>query len=136
LFAGGFGIASNYSYTASDIKENIPTVNPYPIEGLMKHNGGVTLWYENGGYEARLSANYHSAFVRNPTWGAGQLILNGAETWVGLALAKQLTPHLQLRFGIDNLTNQKVVYTSANNPFQQEVTEFGRRFNLGLSFKL
>jgi iron complex outermembrane receptor protein len=136
LFAGGFGIASNYSYTASDIKENIPTFNPYPIEGLMKHNGGVTLWYENGGYEARVSANYHSAFVRNPTWGAGQLILNGAETWVGLALAKQLTPNVQLRFGIDNLTNQKVVYTSANNPFQQEVTEFGRRFNLGLSFKL
>ena len=136
LFTGGFGIASNYAYTASNIKENIPTVNPYPVEGLMKHNAGVTAWYEQGGYEARVSANYHSDFVRNPTWGAGQLLVNGAETWVGLALAKQLTPHLQLRFGIDNLTNQKVVYTAANNPFQQEVTEFGRRFNLGLSYKL
>jgi outer membrane receptor protein involved in Fe transport len=47
-----------------------------------------------------------------------------------------LTPQIQLRFGIDNLTNQKAVYTSANIPVQQEVTEFGRRFNLGLSFKL
>jgi hypothetical protein len=28
----------------------------------------VTLWYEKAGYEARLSANYHSKFVRNPTW--------------------------------------------------------------------
>ena len=135
LFAGGFGIASNYSYTSSDIKENIPVGNPFPIEGLMKHNGGVTVWYEQNGYEARLNANAHSKFVRNPGW-SPNLLENGAETWVGLTLAKQLTPQIQLRFGVDNLTNQKVVYTEANNPYRQEVTESGRRFNLGLSFKL
>ena len=132
----GLGIFSSYAYTTSNIKEQTPAVNPYPIEGLMKSNGGVTLWYEKAGYEARLSANYHSKFARNPTWGAGQLIMNEAETYLTLNLAKQLTPNLQLRFGIDNLTNQKAVYTSANNPGQQEVTEFGRRFNLGLTFKL
>ncbi|MYN17186.1 TonB-dependent receptor [Rugamonas sp. FT107W] len=132
----GLGIASNYAYTTSNIHEKTPSVNPYPIEGLMKSNGGVTLWYEKAGYEARISANYHSAFVRNPTWGAGQLIMNEAETYLTLNLAKQLTPNVQLRFGIDNLTNQKAVYTSANIPVQQEVTEFGRRFNLGLSFKM
>ncbi|NVM75275.1 TonB-dependent receptor [Duganella sp. SG902] len=132
----GLGIFSSYSYTTSNIKEQTPAVNPYPIEGLMKSNGGVTLWYEKAGYEARLSANYHSKFARNPTWGAGQLIMNEAETYLTLNLSKQLTPNLQLRFGIDNLTNQKAVYTSANNPGQQEVTEFGRRFNLGLTYKL
>ncbi|MFZ6767376.1 TonB-dependent receptor [Undibacterium sp. Di26W] len=132
----GLGVYSNYAYTESDIKENMPSVNPFPIEGLMKHNGGLTVWYEKAGYEARLSANYHSAFVRNPTWAAGQLILNGAETYLTLNLSKQITPQLQVRFGIDNMTNQKVVYTSANNPYQQEVTEFGRRFNLGLTYKM
>ncbi|ELX10465.1 TonB-dependent receptor [Janthinobacterium sp. HH01] len=134
-FDNGFGVSSNYSFTNSDIKESFPTANPFPIEGLMKHNGGVTLWYEKNGFEARTSANYHSKFVRNPTWGAGQLIENGAETYLTLNVAQQLTKQLQLRFGIDNLTNQKVVYTSANIPQQQEVTEFGRRFNLGLSYK-
>ncbi|GAC1610007.1 MAG: TonB-dependent receptor [Aquirhabdus sp.] len=132
----GLGITSNYTYTTSHIKENMPAGNPFPVEGLMKSNGGVTLWYEKAGYEARISANYHSAFVRNPTWSAGQLILNGAETYVTLNLAKQLTTQLQIRFGVDNLTNQKVVYTSANNSYQQEVSEFGRRFNLGLSYKM
>jgi TonB-dependent receptor len=132
----GLGIASNFAYTTSNIREQTPAVNPYPIEGLMRDNGGVTLWYEKAGYEARISANHHSAFARNPTWGAGQLIMNEAETYVTLNLAKQLTPNLQIRFGIDNLTNQKAVYTSANIPVQQEVTEFGRRFNLGLSYKL
>ena len=134
-FDNGFGIFSNYAYTNSDIKESFPAKNPFPIEGLMKHNGGVTLWYERDGFEARTSVNYHSKFVRNPTWAAGQLIENGAETYVTLNLAKQLTKELQLRFGIDNLTNQKVVYTSANVPEQQEVTQFGRRYNLGLSYK-
>ena len=136
LFSNGFGVSSNYAYTASSVKEYIPAGNPFPIEGLMKHNGGITAWYESNGYEARMYANAHSPFVRNPTWSTGALIVNGSEKWLGLALAKQLTPNLQLRFGIDNLSNQKVVYTSANNPLQQEVTEFGRRFNLGLSMKL
>jgi iron complex outermembrane receptor protein len=132
----GLGVASNYAYTNSSIREQVPTANPFPVEGLMKHNGGVTLWYEKAGYEARLSANYHSSFVRNPGWDAGQLLVNGEETYLTLNLSKQLTPNLQLRFGIDNLTNQKSVYTSGNNALQQEVTEFGRRFNLGLTFKL
>lgn len=132
----GLGIYSNYAFTESNIREATPVVNPFPIEGLMKHNGGVTLYYEKAGYEARVSANYKSKFVRNPTWNAGQLIENEAETYVTLNLAKQLTPNVQLRFGVDNLTNQKGVYTSANIPVQQEVTEYGRRYNLGLSFKL
>jgi len=131
-----FGLFSNYAYTESNVKENMPSVNPFPIEGLMKHNGGLTLWYEKDGFEARLSANYHSAFVRNPGWTAGQMIVNGAETYTTLNLSKQLTPQLQLRFGVDNIGNQKAVYTSGNNPYQQEVTEFGRRYNLGLSYKL
>ncbi|MFB9240149.1 TonB-dependent receptor [Massilia antarctica] len=135
-FANGLGVSSNYAYTASNIHENIPAGKPFPIEGLMKHNGGLTVWYENAGYEARMSANYHSAFVRNPTWGAGQLVDNSAETYAALSFARHLTSKLQLRFGVDNLSNQKVVYTSANNPYEQEVTEFGRRFNLGISYKL
>jgi TonB-dependent receptor len=132
----GLGIATNYAYTASTVREQVPVGNPFPIEGLMRNNGGVTLWYEKAGYEARLSATHHSSFVRNPGWSAGQLLVNEAETFLTLNLAKQITPNVQVRFGIENLTNQKAVYTSANNPLQQEVTEFGRRFNLGLSFKL
>lgn len=132
----GLGIASNYAYTASTVREQVPVGNPFPIEGLMRNNGGLTLWYEKAGYEARISATHHSSFVRNPGWSAGKLLVNEAETYLTLNLAKQITPNVQVRFGVDNLTNQKGVYTGANNPLQQEVTEYGRRYNLGLSFKL
>ncbi|MFP5391005.1 MAG: TonB-dependent receptor [Gammaproteobacteria bacterium] len=136
LFDNGIGISSNYSYTSSDIHENVPVGNPYPVEGLMKNNGGVTVWYEKNGFEARLSANYHSPFVRNPTWSAGALTVNEAETFVSLGLSKQITPNIQVHFGMDNVTNQKVTYTGAGNPYRQEVFDFGRRYNLGITYKL
>jgi TonB-dependent receptor len=135
-FDNGFGIASNYSYTSSDIREQVPVGNPYPVEGLMKHNGGATLWYSKNGFEARLAANYHSPFVRNPTWNAGALTVNEEETWVSANVSYQLTPRIQLRAGIENLTDEKVVYTGAGIAYRQEVFNFGRRYNVGLSFKL
>lgn len=133
-FGNGMGVSSNYSYSSSDIVENYNGL-PMPLEGMMKHNGGVTLWFEKNGYEARLAANYHSPYTRIAAWD-GKMQENDAEKYVTLNFAKQLTPQIQLRFGVDNLTNQKVVYTSNNNPYEQEIREFGRRFNLGLSFKL
>ncbi|MGW8391866.1 TonB-dependent receptor [Pseudoduganella sp. HUAS MS19] len=128
----GLGVAANFSYNDSSIKEY---TNEYPMVGLMKRNGGLTLWYEKAGYEARLSANYHSAFVRMPRWTAGYIIENPAETYVSANFSKGLTPQLQLRLGLDNITNQKVVETQSNNPYMQNVMEYGRRYNLGLSYK-
>ncbi len=47
----GLGVAANFSYNDSDIKEY---TSDYPMVGLMKkRNGGLTLWYEKAGYEAR-----------------------------------------------------------------------------------
>jgi len=127
-------MSSNYSYSTTDIVENYNGL-AMPLEGLMKHNGGATLWYEKDGNEARLSANYHSPYSRIAAWD-GKMQRNEEETYVSVNFAKQLTPQIQIRFGIDNITNQKVVYTSNNNAYEQEIREFGRRFNLGLSFKL
>jgi len=102
----------------------------------MRGNGGATLWYEQAGYEARLAVNYHSAFTRNPTWTAGQFWINEAETNVSLNLSKQISKQFQVHFGIENLTDQKVVYTDPNNPYVQQVFDFGRRYNLGLTYKM
>ncbi len=133
-FANGLGVSSNYSYSTTDIVENYNGL-AMPLEGLMKHNGGATLWYEKDGNEARLSANYHSPYSRIAAWD-GKMQRNEEETYVSVNFARQLTPQIQIRFGIDNITNQKVVYTSNNNAYEQEIREFGRRFNLGVSFKL
>ena len=132
----GLGIFSSYAYTTSNISETLSGGTPFPVDGLMRGNGGATLWYEQAGYEARLAVNYHSAFTRNPTWTAGQFWINEAETNVSLNLSKQISKQFQVHFGVENLTDQKVVYTDPNNPYVQQVFDFGRRYNLGLSYKM
>ena len=136
----GTGVSANYTYTESNIKENGDRSGasfiPIPTNGLMKSNAGLTLWYEHAGFEARLAANYHTAYNRAPTWDSTLFQINGAETWVSLNLAQQLTSSLQARFGVENLTNQRVFYTDPTNPYYQSAFKFGRRFNVGLTYKL
>ena len=131
----GLGVFSNYAYTTSNITESAGGA-PFPVDGLMKTNAGFTIWYEQGGFEARLAATYHSAFTRDPGWTTGQFYVNGAETHLGFNLSQQITKQLQVHFGADNLTDQKLVYTNPNNQYDQQVRDYGRRYNLGLSFKL
>ncbi|WP_338767769.1 TonB-dependent receptor [Massilia sp. METH4] len=128
----GLGVAANFSYNESSIKEFI---NDYPMVGLMRRNGGVTLWYEKNGFEARLQANYHSPFVRMPRWTAGYLVENDEETYVSANISKYLTPQLQVHLGLDNITNQRVIHAQAGNPYMQNVMEYGRRYNIGLAYK-
>jgi len=132
----GLGVMGNYTYTNSNIKDMASDGSPIPTNGLMKHNVGATLWYEHAGFEARLSANHHSQYNRAPTWDSTRFWYNGAETWMSLNLSQQLNSHLQARFGIENLTNQRVIYTDPTNPVYQQDYQYGRRFNLGLTYKL
>jgi TonB-dependent receptor len=128
----GLGLSADFSYSESDIHEY---TNNFPMEGLMRRNGGVTLWYEKNGFEARLQAKYHSPFVRMPRWTAGYLVENAEETYVTANFSKYLTPQLQVHLGLDNITNQKVIHTQAANQYMQNVMEYGRRYNLGLTYK-
>lgn len=136
----GLGLMANYTYTDSNIKENGDrsgaSFTPIAANGLMKSNGGLTLWYEHQGFEMRLAANHHSAYNRAPTWDSTNFQINGAETWVSFNLAQQITPQLQARFGIENATNQRVTYTDPLVAYRQTNFQFGRRFNVGLSVKL
>jgi iron complex outermembrane receptor protein len=133
---GGLGVMGNYTYTNSNIKDMASDGAPIPTNGLMKHNMGATLWYEHAGFEARLSANHHSQYNRAPTWDSTQFYYNGAETWASLNLSQQITSNLQARFGIENLTNQRVIYTDPTNRYNQWDFQYGRRFDIGLTYKL
>jgi len=55
---------------------------------------------------------------------------------VSLNLAQQLSSQLQVLLGVENLTNQRVIYTDPLNPYRQSNFQFGRRFNVGVSHKI
>ncbi len=132
----GLGVMGNYTYTNSNIKDMASDGSPIPTNGLMKHNMGATLWYAHDGFEARLSANHHSQYNRAPTWDSTKFYYNGAETWASLNLSQQITTNLQARFGIENLTNQRVIYTDPTERYNQWDFQYGRRFDIGLTYKL
>jgi len=139
-FANGLGLMGNYTYSTGNIKENGDqsgaTFKPISANGLMRGNGGLTVWYEANGFEARLSANRHTAYNRAPTWDSTLIQNNGAETWVSVNLSKKIDDHVSVRFGIENATNQRVFYTYSNDPYRQENFQFGRRFNVGMTYKM
>ena len=55
---------------------------------------------------------------------------------MSLNLSQQITSHLQARFGVENLTNQRVIYTDPTNRYNQWDFQYGRRFDFGLTYKL
>jgi iron complex outermembrane receptor protein len=132
----GLGMTSNFSYTTSNITEQVGTGTPFPVDGLMRDNGGFTVWYVNSGFEARLSVNHHSAFTRDPTWTTGAFVINEAETHVNMQVSQQISKQFSIHFGIQNLTDQKMIFTTPNVASEQQVWDFGRVYNVGISYKM
>jgi len=72
-FLAPFGVISSTSFTDSEVtltftpplQPGLPTLDPItiPIPGLSKWVINSTLYYENGGFEARLSHRYRTAFL-------------------------------------------------------------------------
>ena len=129
------GIYTNYTYTQSNIKEP-GDGTPFNLSGLVPHNAGLTLWYEKDGFEMRMAANYKSKSTRNPYWTAAEgFVTDSANTWVALNFSQKLDDHFQVHFGIDNLTNQHSIFQTGTQ-YSQRIENTGRRFNLGVSYKM
>ncbi|MEO0971745.1 MAG: TonB-dependent receptor, partial [Pseudomonadota bacterium] len=62
----GFGITANYSYTDSEIDftaSNSGESLTLPLPGLSDHVANATVYYEVGGFSARVGTRYRSEFV-------------------------------------------------------------------------
>ncbi len=59
----GFGTILSASYTESSIKPNGPDADDSPLPGLSKNVYSATMYYENEGFSARVSARYRGSFI-------------------------------------------------------------------------
>jgi iron complex outermembrane receptor protein len=67
----GFGVLASFSYTDSEIEPQPGNIQP--IAGLSERVGNITVYYENGGFEARVSNRWRSDFLGEVTgFGAGR----------------------------------------------------------------
>jgi len=141
----GLGIAANYTYTQS---ESVLTTNwnkHLPIPGVAAHAASVTVFYENYGFDARMSYSWRSSTVNGtifgPTFQPTDTTNSTTPTYgvftapIGQLDAQVLynfTDYLSAYVGAQNLTNEAshMYMQFKNQPFIYDNT--GTRYFFGV----
>ncbi len=138
-FITGLGLYLNYTYTHSEIdnfniegREN----DDLPLPGSPEHTANASIGYENGPFNIRLSANYHSDFIDAEEGSIGDnkwedryydeafhLDLNGGY---------RLNDIVQVYFEISNLTNEPMRFYQGSEEYIAQEEWYDRKFLVGV----
>lgn len=131
-----FGVYSNYAYVDSDVKEFTPMTNPLTGTGFAEHTAVFDLWYSSGPLEARLGFKYHSPFTVIYGWNGADLQTLEDESVLDLSTSYQLSSGIQLRFQVNNLTNEPLRMHRDNESNRiGRYDEYGRRYLIDVTLK-
>ena len=127
----GFGINANYTKLDNSLTGASDLSIPTPPEGLADSTYNFTLYYENAGFDARLSYNYKDKYVEYIHLNMYP-VYRDAYGQTDLSVSYALTEQLKLSLKGINLTDEATSgYTL--NPAFPTMNEFsGRRISLGL----
>ncbi|MEO1320852.1 MAG: TonB-dependent receptor, partial [Pseudomonadota bacterium] len=136
----GFGAIFSASFNDSDIQSD-PNDPSTPLPGLSEEIFNVTLFYENGGFQARVSNRYRSEFLGEVSgFGNGRdLTIVDDESLLDAQVSYEFQegPAAGLRVLLQgyNLTDQEFVTFLNNDPQQvRDYQRYGRNFLVGLSY--
>jgi iron complex outermembrane receptor protein len=137
----GFGVILTANRTKSSL---VYGTNPAPITvpGLSKWVADATVYYQHGGFEARVSDSYRSSFLGEVSGISASRIeqnLKGGSTYdaqVSYTFGSGPFKNLTLIAQGSNLSN-KIFSTYQNGDPRQTLIweEYGRRFEVGVSYK-
>jgi iron complex outermembrane receptor protein len=131
-----FGVYSNYAFVDSDIKEFSPINHPLDSTGLAKNTATLDLWYNNGPFEARLGFKYHSPFTVIYGWNGSDLQTLESETTVDFSTSYEVTKNVQVRFQVNNLTDEALrIHRDNDTNRLGRYDTYGRRFLFDVSMK-
>jgi len=126
------------------VKET-PTSNPTTLPGLSEKTLNATIYYENSGFEARISSRYRSDFLGEVTKISLQRenVNIKAETVVDAQVGYDFSESgiealygLSILFQVNNLTNEPFTsYTSDDQRLVRDYQNYGRNFMLGANYK-
>jgi TonB-dependent receptor len=115
-FLSDFGVYANHAYVDSNIHEQAPAGNPYPMVGLAKGTSEFDLYYNKGGFESRVAVKHHTAFTVAPTWVGTVLKQLAPETTLDASVSYNFERGFSVRLQGHNLTNERARFSSDNNP--------------------
>ncbi len=137
----GFGAQFSVSQTESEIKPD-PTQAPTAIPGLSETVGNLTVYYENNGFQARVSNRYRSDFLGEVAgFGNGRTLRSVAaenivDAQIGYEFQSGPLEGLSALAQVNNLTDEP--FKTFQNGDERQTIDFqryGRTFLFGLNYR-
>ena len=137
-FWGGFGFSASVAFVDSEITVDNPfsaAPNPtLPYPGIAERSGNFTVFYEDGGLEARVGVNHQSAKVSNFGVAFAEDSLFAEETKVDAQVSYEFDNGLQTLLQGYNLTDEPNRSYWGDEYLTGYIQNFGRAFYLGVSY--
>ena len=140
----GFGVLGSFSSTKSNVPGTDIDGKPtnQPLDGLSGQVASLSVYYENNGWQFRVSDRYRSEFSatrRNSFHAVIDTIRpeNLVELQAGYTFQSGPLQDLNILFQINNLTDAAYVTSQTAEGVEalKEYHKFGRQYLLGLSYK-
>ena len=125
----------NSKITVDNPFSNAPTAT-FPYPGVADRSGNLTLFYEMGGFEARLAVNHQSDKVSNFGVAFAKNTLFAAETKVDAQVSYEFENGLEVTLQGYNLTDEPNQSYWGEQYLTGYIQNFGRGFYLGASWAL
>ena len=136
----GLGFNASLAFVDSKITVDNPFSNApspsFPYPGVADRSGNLTVFYERGGFEARLAVNHQSAKVSNFGVAFAKNTLFAAETKVDAQMSYEFDNGLQVMLQGYNLTDEPNRSYWGEEYLTGYIQNFGRGFYLGASWAL
>ena len=136
----GLGVDANIALTSSSVKNPSSLGGPpqmIGLPGLSQRVASAAVFYDQGPFSARVSANYRSHFVSDTQMSVdNQLVVFASELVYDFQASYNINDNLKVVYQLLNASNQPTRTYFTNQQQTGTIQYFGRTNYLGLEFKL
>ncbi|CAN7275998.1 TonB-dependent receptor [Brevundimonas sp. LjRoot202] len=137
----GFGVIFSASATDSEIQPD-PTQDPTPLPGLSETVVNGTFYYENNGFQARVSNRYRSDFLGEVAgFGNGRTLRsvaaeNVVDAQIGYEFQSGPLEGLSILAQANNLTDEPFkTFENGDERRTIDYQSYGRTFSVGINYR-
>jgi iron complex outermembrane receptor protein len=137
----GFGLFATYSITDSEVQPSTAG-NPITIPGLSEDIGNITVYYERGGFEARISNRWRGDFLSELPDFTGQPDFRSAfeesvvDAQIGYEFTEGQLEGLTVLLQANNLTDERFgTFINDDERFARNWEEYGTTYTLRLNWR-
>jgi TonB-dependent receptor len=135
----GLGVSASYSYTETEIIRRASAsdgIYSALLPGLSKQVLAGTVFWENEGFETRVSARYRDPFVSKQVAVNDQVVNFDSELVIDYQASYEVNENLGILFQVNNLTDAPTRSYFGTEDRTGTIQYFGTQFFLGLTYSL